>query len=520
MIRTRFAPSPTGDLHVGSLRTALYNYLFAKKNKGKFLLRIEDTDQTRYQEGSVEIIFEALKWAGLEYDNKDNIIFQSKRTEIYKKYAAQLVEQGNAYYCFCSEERLEKMREEQTKRKVAPKYDRHCLNLSKEKIEEKLKASEPHVIRMKIPEKMSPPARGGVSRSDEGVGEIKFTDLIRGQVSFNLKEIDDQILIKSDGFPTYHLAHMIDDHEMKITHVIRAEEWLPSTPKHLILYQMFGWPAPEFAHLSMVLAPDKSKLSKRHGATSVIEFKKLGYLPEALINYIALLGWNPGTEKEIFSLKELEKEFSLEKVQKAGAIFDINKLDWMNGEYIRQMSLDKLVDLCLPFLRECHPEDPAFAGDEGSRGIWKDKEYLKKVISLEQSRLKKLSDITEATAYFFEEPQYKKELLKWKKPAHHASLAASQGEAGGADLKDAKEKLEFLAAELEKVPEKNWNKNKLEEIIKDLIAKNNFETGNVLWPMRVALTGRDKSPSPFEVAGVLGKEKSLKRIKKGSEKLR
>lgn len=475
-IKTRFAPSPTGDLHIGGLRTALYNYLFAKKNKGEFVLRIEDTDQTRYQAGSVDVIFEGLKWAGIEYDNKKDIVFQSKRLKVYKKYAEQLVKDGHAYYCFCTPDRLEKMRTEQTAKKMAPKYDRQCLNLSKEEIEQKLKAGEPHVIRLKMP-----------------AGETKFTDLIRGEVKFNHQEIDDQVLIKSDGFPTYHLANVIDDHEMEITHVIRAEEWLSSTPKHLILYQMFGWAPPQFAHLSLILAPDKSKLSKRHGATSVMEFKKLGYLPAALINYIALLGWNPGTEQEIFSLKELEKEFSLDKVQKAGAIFDINKLDWMNGEYIRQMSLDELVDLCLPYIHE----------NIKTLKHKNNKNYIKNIIALEQERLKKLSDITEATAYFFTEPQYEKELLRWRK----------------SDLKDAKEKLEFLAKELESVPEKNWTQSALEEFIKELIASHKLETGNVLWPFRAALTGRDKSPSPFEVAEVLGKEESLKRIKKGSEKI-
>jgi len=503
-VKTRFAPSPTGDLHIGGLRTALYSYLFAKKNNGKFVLRIEDTDQIRYQEGSVEIIFEALKWAGLEYDNENDIIFQSKRLEIYQKFAEQLVEEGKAYYCFCSEERLTKMREEQTARKVAPKYDRHCLNLSKEEIEEKLKAGEPHVIRMKIPEKISPPARGGVPSTLRGgvVGEenkittpnpllenegsVSFIDLIRGEVSFNLKELDDQILIKSDGFPTYHLANVIDDHEMEISHVIRAEEWLPSTPKHLILYQMFGWQPPQFAHLSLILAPDKSKLSKRHGATSVLEFKKLGYLPEALINYIALLGWNPGTEQEIFSLAELEKEFSLEKVQKAGAIFDLNKLDWMNGFYIRKLSTKELAKSCLPFFTSYGLQVTSYKDG-----------FIENVLALEQPRLKKSSDIVEATRYFFETPEYEPELLKWKK----------------ADLKDAKEKLEFLAKELESVPEKKWNKNDLEKIIKDLIAQNNFETGNVLWPLRVALSGRQNSPNPFELADVLGREESLKRIK-------
>ncbi|HPA25813.1 MAG TPA: glutamate--tRNA ligase [bacterium] len=510
MIKTRFAPSPTGDLHIGSLRTALFAYLFAKKNQGEFILRIEDTDQTRYKEGSVESILQGLAWAGINYDGE--IFYQSKRTEIYQKYADELVKNGHAYYCFCSSETLNEMRKEQEAQKQAPMYDRRCLKLSAEEIDKKLQAGEPYVIRLKIPNTspLPSPYKGeGVKgplplpRGELERGVISFPDLIRGQVSFDLKTIDDQVLIKSDGFPTYHLANVVDDHEMEISHVIRAEEWLPSTPKHIILYQMFGWTPPEFAHLSMILAPDKSKLSKRHGATSVLEFKNLGYLPEAVVNYITLLGWNPGTEQEIFSLSELESEFDLAKVNKAGAIFDIEKLNWMNGHYIHQKSLDELTDLCLPFLSPS--VIPAQAGiqdfSSGSRvehGITNSRDYLKKIVALEQERLKKLSDITEATEYFFTEPTYEKELLQWRK----------------SDLNDAKNKLKFLLIELEKVPNENWTRSALEQFIKGLIEAEKLDTGAVLWPMRVALSGRKNSPSPFELAEVLGKEKSLERIKK------
>jgi len=489
-IKTRFAPSPTGDLHIGGLRVALYNYLFAKQNGGEFILRIEDTDQKRYSASSADSILMGLNWAGVDYDNKKEVIYQTLRIEIYQKYVKQLLEQGNAYYCFCSEERLEKMRAEQIAKKQAPRYDRHCLNLSKEEIEEKLKNGEPYVIRMKIP-----------------AGETFFNDLIHGKVKVNNYELDDQILIKSDGFPTYHIANIVDDHEMEISHVIRGDDWLPSTPKHIILYQMFGWEIPEFAHLPLILAPDKSKLSKRHGATSVLEFKKLGYLPEALINYIALLGWNPGTEQEIFSLQELIKEFSFEKVQKASAIFDINKLNWVNGEYLRKIDLNKLTELCLPFLESffCHPHE-----SEDLLSLWDSRfhgndkmEYLKNIIALEQSRLKKISDIVEATRYFFETPQYEKELLKWRK----------------ADLKDVKEKLEFLLTELKKIPDENWTQGSLEQFIKGLIEAEKFDTGALLWPMRAALSGRQNSPSPFEIAEVLGKEESLRRIKNAIKKI-
>ncbi|HPI67324.1 MAG TPA: glutamate--tRNA ligase [bacterium] len=494
-IKTRFAPSPTGDLHIGSLRTALFAYLFAKKNHGEFVLRIEDTDQTRYKEGSVASILQGLSWAGLNYDGE--IVYQSKRTEIYQKYADELIKNGHAYYCFCTTETLDEMRKEQEVKKQAPMYDRRCLNLSTEEVAKKLQASEPHVIRLKIPNTSSQPSPSKGEGAENSLpltrGELKrgilsFTDLVRGKVEFDLKTIDDQILIKSDGFPTYHLANVVDDHEMDITHVIRAEEWLPSTPKHILLYQMFGWTPPEFAHLSMILAPDKSKLSKRHGATSVIEFKNLGYLPEAVVNYIALLGWNPGTEQEIFSLEELIKEFSLEKVQKAGAVFDLEKLNWLNGHYIRLLSTEELLKLCIPYFT-----------DYGLHITDYKKDYLQKVIALEQERLKKLSDIKEATEYFFVEPIYDKELLKWRK----------------SDLADAKEKLQFLSTQLEKVPEENWTRSALEQFIKDLITAEKLDTGAVLWPMRVALSGQKNSPSPFEIAEVLGKEETLERIKKG-----
>ena len=479
-IKTRFAPSPTGDLHIGSLRTALFAYLFARKNKGEFLLRIEDTDQTRYKEGSVEIIFEALKWAGINYDNQDNVIFQSRRTAIYQKYADELIEKGRAYYCFCSIERLVKMRAEQTAKKMAPKYDRKCLQLSAEEIQKKLAAAEAHVIRMKIP-----------------AGETVFKDLICGQVKFNHNEIDDQILIKSDGFPTYHLANVVDDHETEITDVIRAEEWLPSTPKHIILYHAFGWPVPEFAHLSLILAPDKSKLSKRHGATSVLEFKKLGYLPEALVNYIALLGWNPGTEQEIFSLKELEREFDLAQVNKAGAIFDIEKLNWLNGHYIRQMNLDELTNLCQPYLKNY------LITDYGLRITDYKFDYLKSIVGLEQKRLKKLSEIGERTKYFFVKPEYQPELLVWKK----------------SNAKTIKERLEFLKDYLPQIPDENWTRETIEQALIEEIKHKGYSNGEVLWPMRVVLSGIDKSPSPFEIAEVLGKKETLARIKEAVGKL-
>ncbi|MFH1456919.1 MAG: glutamate--tRNA ligase [Patescibacteria group bacterium] len=479
-IKTRFAPSPTGDLHIGGLRTALFAYLFAKKNNGEFVLRIEDTDQSRFKQGSIDTIIDGLRWAGLRWDN-EKIIYQTSRIDIYQKYAKQLVAEGKAYYCFCPQEILAEMRQIQEQNKQAPKYDRRCLNLSQVEVEEKLAKNTPHVIRMKIPEKF------------DNNNSIKFTDLIRGEVEFNLKEIDDQVLLKSDGFPTYHLANIIDDHEMGISHVIRAEEWLPSTPKHIILYNYFNWDLPEFAHIPMVLAPDKSKLSKRHGATGVLEFKKLGYLPEAIINYLALLGWNPGTDEEIFTLEKLEQEFTLDKIHKAGAVFDIQKLEYINGLYIRKLNLENFTERCIPYLIEANLIDSESY----------DEKYIQSVVALEQERIKKLSEIAKVTQYFFNEIEYDKELLKWKK----------------SDLPTAKARLEFIHEELNKIPEKNWTRNSLENLLIDLIKIQNLGTGDTLWPMRVALTGQQNSPGPFEVAEVLGKEKSLNRIKQGIEKI-
>jgi len=330
MVRTRFAPSPTGFLHVGGLRTALYNYLFARKNNGRFLLRIEDTDQRRKVVGAVENLLETLAWAGVKPDEGPRVggdfgpYVQSERLELYRRYARQLVDGNQAYYCFCSADRLKQLKEWQIAHKIPPRYDNHCRNFSADEVQRRLKTGAEHVIRMKIP-------------SD---GMVKVNDLIRGQVIFPVNQIDDQVLLKSDDYPTYHLANVVDDHLMQISHVIRGEEWLPSTPKHVLLYRYFGWELPQFAHLSLLLNPDKSKLSKRQGDVAVEDYRSGGYLPEALINFLALLGWNPGNDREIFSMDELVREFSLERVSKSGAIFNVEKLNWMNGVYIRKLSQD------------------------------------------------------------------------------------------------------------------------------------------------------------------------------------
>lgn len=344
MVRTRFAPSPTGFLHVGGLRTALYSYLVAKQAKGKFLLRIEDTDRERYvPEGTLNIL-KSLYWAGIVPDegikldaesdpDEPTIIqegnsgpyIQSERLEIYQQYANQLIREGNAYYCFCTPERLEELRERQQANQQPTMYDRRCLDIDPAKAKKRANKGEPHVIRLKMPRE----------------GETVFSDLIHSKVSFKNELIDDQVLIKSDGFPTYHLAVVVDDHLMEVTHVIRGEEWVSSTPKHIQLYKYFGWEMPQFAHLPLILNPDKSKLSKRQGDVAVEDYRAKGYLPEALINFIALLGWNPGDERELFTLDELVKEFSLDKVSKAGAVFNLEKLNWYNKEYIKRLPLSE-----------------------------------------------------------------------------------------------------------------------------------------------------------------------------------
>lgn len=461
-VRVRFAPSPTGMLHIGGLRSALFNWLFVRKNNGRMILRIEDTDRERYVEGATENIIEALHWYGLDFD--EGPIFQSKRSEVYKKFAMQLVEQGNAYYCFCSPARLAELREMQTANKQAPRYDGHCRTLASGEVQKKLSSGEKFVIRMKVP--------------SEGVTE--FDDSIRGRVSIANKDIDDQVLLKSDGFPTYHLANVVDDHDEKISHVIRAEEWLPSTPKHLLLYQALGWTPPQYAHLPMVLGTDRSKLSKRHGATAALEYRDLGYLPEAVLNFIALLGWNPKTEKEIFTLSELVQEFDLDKVNKSGAVFDITKLDWLNGFYIRRMPIAELTKACRPWLGE-------YAATEN----------LEKIVALFQERLKILSEIKELTSFFFtEQLTYDSNILIPKKKTKEETLST----------------LELVAVQVAALAANDFVPDTLKIIFTDFIKTHALNNTIVLWPLRVAITGRAASPGVFEVMEILGKQKVTDRV--------
>ncbi len=472
-IRVRFAPSPTGSLHIGGLRTYLYNWLFARQNKGKVILRIEDTDQQRYIEGSDYYLINTLKQVNLPWD--EGPFFQSHKIGSYRSLAQKLVDHDKAYYCFCTSEQLEKTRQEQIAKKMPPQYNRHCRNLTEKQIKEKLKSSKSYVIRLKVPEK----------------GTIKFKDLIRGSVEFDLKTIDDQILLKSDRWPTYHLANVVDDHAMNITHVIRGEEWLPSIPKHILLYQAFKWPVPEFAHVPLLLNPDHSKLSKRQNDVAVEDYLAQGYLPQTLINFLALLGWNPGTEQEIFKLKQLIKEFSINRIQKSGAIFNRKKLDWLNGHYIRQTSLKGLTKLCLPYLIQA--------------GLIKKGDYnlkkVKKIIFLEQQRLKRLDQIGELTSFFFKKIEYNPELLLWKKTT----------------LLEVKEILKQVKDLLNKIPSSSFKSKKILKNLSTLAKEKG--TGQVFWPLRACLSGKKASPPPENIAEILGKEETLQRIDQAIRKL-
>lgn len=486
-VRTRFAPSPTGFLHVGGLRSALYNYLYARKNKGKFILRLEDTDRKRYVDGALESLLKSLEWAGLDYDEgiclKAGKILQkgdfgpyaqSLRLDIYRKYAQNLLDTGKAYYCFCAPERLEKMRTRQAADKQAPMYDRYCLeNLTPAEINKKIREKCPATIRLKV----------------EKERMIKFNDIIRGEVAFNSGLIDDQVLLKSDGYPTYHLASVVDDHLMEISHVIRGEEWLSSTPKHILLYEAFGWQPPKYAHLPLLLNKERKKLSKRSGDVSVEDYIKKGYLKEAIINFVALLGWNPGKgeTQEIFTLEELIQKFDLENVNKSGAIFDSTKLDWINSQYIKKLPLDDLYKLSKDFF-----EQKDFYIDAEKEK--KSEEYIKKVLTIEQDRLVNLSAVGESHKFFFKKVSCDKNLLRWK------------------EMTDEKLKINLKKAQsiIENADEKNWTRENLEKILLDAAGD---RRGEFLWPLRAALTGEKKSPSPSDVAWVLGKNESLERLK-------
>ncbi len=486
-IRVRFAPSPTGFLHIGGLRTTLFNYLFAKKNKGVFILRIEDTDQNRLVPQAAEKLIQALDGIGLNADEgvfldkkgqlaqngKLGPYIQSQRLDIYQTAAKVLVEKDKAYYCFCSSERLEKLREQQQASKQVPKYDGHCRNLDPKIINEKLDNKEKYVIRFKVAENII----------------VSAQDLIYGEIKVKSEDLDDFVLLKSDGFATYHLANVVDDHAMQISHVIRGEEWLPSLPKHILLYQAFSYTPPIFVHLPLLLNPDKSKLSKRQGDVAVEDYLAKGYLPAALINYIALLGWNPGTEQEIFSLNELIKSFSLEKINKSGAVFDLKKLQWLNNHYIKKYLADKkLYPEILNLTKQFIPEHEAQIPD---------------LLKIFGSRLNYLAEIKDLSAFIFTLPDYDGSMLIFKK----------------SDNNKTKQGLKAALEILTNFKDNNWQENKLFTALEDLIKAQNLTPGDVFWPIRVCLSGLEKSPSPAEILAILGKKESIRRIELGLAKI-
>lgn len=485
-VRTRFAPSPTGFLHIGSVRTCLFNFLYAKKMGGDFVLRIEDTDKERSKPEFEEDIKQGLKWLGIIWDEgpdtngKFGPYRQMDRLDIYEKYARQLLEQGHAYYCFCSEEELEAKKQEMVARGHAPIYDGKCSNISKEEAQQRIAAGEKAVIRFKTQNKV-----------------ISFTDLIWGKVDFDASLFGDFVIAKDTRSPLYNFAAAVDDYLMEITHIIRGEEHLSNTPRQMMIQSALGFSHPQYAHLPLILGPDKTKLSKRHNAEPVGYYKQKGYLPQALNNFIAFLGWNPGTEREMFSMPELINEFSFERCRKSGSIFNIAKLDWYNGMYIRQTPLDKLTELLIPYYQEKNLiekiSDREFKITATNQTI--DFATLSLIVSLYQERLVKLEDIIEATDLFFIElPSYEKDLLLFKDMTYQ-------------QVANSIDKCIELLSNAE-----SFQKDYLQTHVLNAIQEANLNRGQILWPLRVALTGKKASAGPFEIAEILGKDLSLKRL--------
>ncbi len=491
-VRTRFAPSPTGYLHVGGARTALYAYLFARKLGGQFLLRIEDTDQKRFVEGAMENLMSSLKWLGIEWDEGPDLpnnggphgpYIQSQRNDKYRAAVDQLLASGHAYKCFCTQEELEEMRRKQETRHEAPMYNRKCCALTAEEIETKAASGTPFVIRQKIPE-----------------GMVIVDDLIRGKVRFDSKSIDDQVLVKSDGFPTYHLANVVDDHDMEITHVIRGEEWLPSTPKHIWLYQAFGWTPPEYAHLSLLLNADRSKLSKRQGDVAVEEYIQKGYMREAIINFIAFLGWHPGKgiEKEIYSMEELVTDFSLENVHKSGAIFNLEKLDWYNWQWRRRKFLEAVekdpASRTALLLAECDQYlTPEYKNQEHT-------ELLARALkTIEEKIIQDPKPVNEYVKFYFASPNFKPEIVYSEKMKVDETIV--------------KQVLPEVASALSEISDEHWTEEKIKETLMAVVARLGLKNGQIFWPIRAILTGEQFSPGVFEVVWALGKEETIKRLK-------
>lgn len=489
-VRLRFAPSPTGFLHIGGLRTALYNYLFARNKGGKFILRIEDTDRTRFVPGAIENLIASLKWAGIDYDEgvfveNGEIVqkgeygpyIQSQRLDIYKKYVDQLIENGYAYYCFCSKDRLDHLREEQRIKGQVPKYDGLCRAISIEEAKKRIAAGEEYVVRLKLPHNR----------------DITFNDLVRGKVTINTDEIDDQVLMKSDGFPTYHMAVVVDDHLMGITHVVRGEEWLASTPKHVYLFEALGWDVPEFIHLPTVLNKNRKKLSKRQGDVSVEDFKNRGYLPEGIVNYLALVGWSPEDGEEIMAMDELIKKFDFDRVGKSGGIFDTDKLNWVNSHYIKEYPIKKLAELSIPYV-----VDTKFLTEEEIRGNF---EWYKILIETIREGINKLEDIPAHIGFLFGDLKITEDAAMEEINKEHV-----------ADL---------LKAFIEVV--NSHDEISLEVangLMKEVQKKSGVKGKNLYMPVRAAISGNVHGPEMSNIIYLLGKDKLIQRANKVLESIK
>lgn len=485
-VRVRFAPSPTGGPHVGNIRTALFNWLFARHEGGNFVLRIEDTDQTRLTPGAVDELLESLRWLGLDWDEGPEVggpygpYLQSERLDVYHEHANQLIESGWAYHCYCTPERLDALRTEQARLKQPPRYDRHCRELSEAERREREDRGQKAVVRFKTPLE----------------GRTSFTDLVREDVAFENATLDDFIIIKSDRYPTYHLASVVDDHLMEISHVLRAEEWLPSTPRHLLIYQALGWQPPLFAHLPMLLGKDRSKLAKRHGATSVLDYAEQGYLPDAMFNFLGLLGWSLDDHTEIISRQQFVDHFSLGRVVKNPAVFDPDKLTWMNGVYMRDLPPERLAGLVRGRLERDLPPDVPRPLDEA---------YVLRMVPLIRERVKRFDDLKRFAEFFFlgDDLDYEVDDLLGKKFTGRAEDAADA-------LSAARERARALTS---------WDEESLEQALRSLAEERSLKAGDLLMLIRVAVTGSPVAPPLFESMAILGRERCLARLEHGLRKL-
>ena len=481
VVRTRYAPSPTGIPHVGNIRTALFGWLFARHEGGVFIVRIEDTDQARFDERSLGAILESLRWLGLDWDEGPEVggphepYFQSQRLEQYQRYARQLIDAGHAYECFCSSERLNEVRAEQQKRKEPPRYDRRCRNLSDGEREKVRAEGAPPVVRFRTPTEDT----------------TSFNDLIRGRIEFDNATLDDFVMLKSDGYPTAHLAHVVDDHLMEISHVLRGDEWVSSTPRQILMYQALRWEPPQFVHLSVILGPDRAKLSKRHGAVSVLEYRDQGYLPEAMFNFLGLLGWSLDDRTVLISREQFVENFTLERIGKNPAVFDMEKLTWMNGAYLRELPEERLTSLFTDRLEA-----------DLSRPI--DRETVRRLVPLIRERIKRLDEVAAMTEGFFSDE------LSYSAP-ELLGKGFKENESGAQEaLRKAKERVEALDS---------WEHESMEAAMRSLAEELGVKAGDLFMLLRVAVTGRPVSPPLFESMELLGRERCLRRLGEAVELL-